>query len=353
MILNLTGIRGCAALWVVLFHFRNDIYEATNYLDQFKPILNRGYFGVDLFFCLSGFILGYVYLSNYLENRLSRSRIVKDFFIKRFARLYPVYLSTTVAAYLLYFLAIISGHEFHTNSSSNFSALNLAKNLFGVQAWAGSASLNGPSWSVSVEFFAYLVFPIVVFYFLKTNELLLRKGLILFLSSFVIYVLSHNQIIKLNPQLMQALSEFFMGLAAYIFVRFLKPTLKTVLFLRALTTFLLIIVLYSIENSAYLGLTTPILLLILICTNYFHNVQNKGLSRVWIVQLGLWSYSLYLTHSLFQFLLSGLKLPRYFENPLITFLEFIVIFGLVLALAGFTTKLVENPSRRILLKLFK
>jgi peptidoglycan/LPS O-acetylase OafA/YrhL len=353
MILNLTGIRGCAALWVVFFHFRFDIYEATSYLDLFKPILNRGYLGVDLFFFLSGFILGYVYLDDYLENRLPRSQIVKDFFIKRFARLYPVYFSTTLAAYLLYYVAIQSGHEFQWNSASNFNVLNLVKNLFGVQSWDGSPSLNGPSWSVSVEFFAYLVFPIFVFYFFNTKKFILQKGLFLFFFSFAIYVLSHSHIIKLNPQLMQALSEFFMGLAAYIFVGFIKPTLKVVLFLRASITLLLLILLYTIKNSAHLGIIIPILLLILVCTNYFHNVPNKGLSRTWIVQLGLWSYSLYLTHTLFQFLLSGLNLPHYFENPWITCLELTGIFGLTLALASFTMKLVENPSRRILLKLFK
>ena len=180
MILNLTGIRGCAALWVVFFHYRYDIYEATSYLDLLKPILNRGYFGVDLFFCLSGFILGYVYLDSFLENGKSRSRLLKDFYIKRLARLYPVYFSTSLVAFLLYFVAIRSGHEFHTNSKSNFNAPNLAKNLFGVQSWDASPSLNGPSWSVSIEFLAYIFFPIVVFYFFKTKSHILEKACIVF-----------------------------------------------------------------------------------------------------------------------------------------------------------------------------
>ena len=59
----LTGLRIVAALWVVLFHFRPLIWDASPRLkDDLAPIFNAGAQGVDLFFILSGFVLTWNYL---------------------------------------------------------------------------------------------------------------------------------------------------------------------------------------------------------------------------------------------------------------------------------------------------
>ncbi len=59
----LTGLRIVAAMWVVLFHFRPLIWEASPRLkDDLAPLLNAGAQGVDLFFILSGFVLTWNYL---------------------------------------------------------------------------------------------------------------------------------------------------------------------------------------------------------------------------------------------------------------------------------------------------
>ena len=59
----LTGLRIVAAMWVVLFHFRPLIWEASPRLkDDLAPLLNSGAQGVDLFFILSGFVLTWNYL---------------------------------------------------------------------------------------------------------------------------------------------------------------------------------------------------------------------------------------------------------------------------------------------------
>ena len=59
----LTGLRIVAALWVVLFHYRPLIWEASPRLkDYLAPLFDAGAQGVDLFFILSGFVLTWNYL---------------------------------------------------------------------------------------------------------------------------------------------------------------------------------------------------------------------------------------------------------------------------------------------------
>jgi peptidoglycan/LPS O-acetylase OafA/YrhL len=60
MLMNLTGIRGLAAIWVVFFHFADYLKDIFGELKWISQIIDRGYFGVDLFFCLSGFIIAHV-----------------------------------------------------------------------------------------------------------------------------------------------------------------------------------------------------------------------------------------------------------------------------------------------------
>ena len=59
----LSGLRIVAAVWVVLFHYRPLLAEASpGFRDALAPALNAGAQGVDLFFILSGFVLTWNYL---------------------------------------------------------------------------------------------------------------------------------------------------------------------------------------------------------------------------------------------------------------------------------------------------
>ena len=57
----LTGLRAVAALWVVVFHYRDDVLALAPGLAPFDTFMRAGYLGVDLFFPLSGFVLAYTY----------------------------------------------------------------------------------------------------------------------------------------------------------------------------------------------------------------------------------------------------------------------------------------------------
>ncbi|MBV7393776.1 acyltransferase family protein [Mameliella sediminis] len=137
---SLTAFRFFAAFWVFLFHVK-----ARTGADGglFWDIVENGARGVDFFFILSGFIILHVYERQIAEGRFSLRR----FMVKRLARIYPLHL---VMLLLFLALAVAGGHG-HDGA--------LASVLL-VHAWAVTDGLvlNGPSWTISAEFFAYLLF---------------------------------------------------------------------------------------------------------------------------------------------------------------------------------------------------
>ncbi len=144
----LTGLRGAAALLVMLHHFYLKLA-----LDQHLPLLQfllrKGYLGVDLFFVLSGFVMAMVYGAWFDGTRARRAADYVRFIIRRVARLWPLHAAV---------LMVLLGFDIdppHLVVSLRMAATNLLM----VQAWGFSTEINPPAWSVSTELLAYLVFP--------------------------------------------------------------------------------------------------------------------------------------------------------------------------------------------------
>lgn len=137
----LTGLRWFAALAVVL---RHNLPPANSVL---YPFFANGYSGVTVFFVLSGFVIAFRYLEQF--RRPSR-QIFWNYVVARFARIYPSYIVVLILVGLLF------GFPDFWVTLSHFLV---------IQTWSGNSdvayALNGPGWSVGVEFFLYLIFPIL------------------------------------------------------------------------------------------------------------------------------------------------------------------------------------------------
>jgi len=147
----LTSLRIFAALWVVLFHYWENLTTAV-----MPSVVGKGYLGVELFFVLSGFILCHVYLQDAGEGRLRYG----GFLWARLARIYPVHIATLVGLGLIALAARQLGASDAGNQVVFWSSVPAELTL--TQAW-GLAPLGGwnhPSWSISAEWLAYLTFPV-------------------------------------------------------------------------------------------------------------------------------------------------------------------------------------------------
>lgn len=145
---NLTSLRFFAAMWVVLLHF--GLGFASKWPGPVREFIGHGQNGVTLFFILSGFVLGYVYLPAVSEKRLR----VGGFWQARFARVYPLY---------LFSLAISAPFMFEQTSKAVAGKV-IPLQVFLLQSWdfrlLYAGGWNTPSWSLSTEAFFYLLFPL-------------------------------------------------------------------------------------------------------------------------------------------------------------------------------------------------
>ncbi len=143
-----TALRGIAAGLVVWGHYAAVFGRDVGGVDFFIP---HTHLGVDLFFMLSGFVLAYVYRDTFATG-VSRSNW-RQFMARRLARIYPLHLATLLVVLGLAKFVILPGQ-----------ALVLVLNLGLVQAWGLTDQFlfNAPSWSISCEFAAYLLFPFLM-----------------------------------------------------------------------------------------------------------------------------------------------------------------------------------------------
>ena len=145
-ILPLTSFRFLTAFIVFLFHLRIhfDWKIGIHDIDKF---INKGAIFMSAFFVLSGFIMYYTY-----QNAdFSSKKNLHNYYLKRLARIYPVYFIVSVLSlYTLFKLNI-------------FQICSLvAVNIFLLQAFfygLFSYWINGGMWSLSVEAFFYALFP--------------------------------------------------------------------------------------------------------------------------------------------------------------------------------------------------
>ncbi len=162
----LTGVRFFAALWVVVYHStrHNFGFLYAHHHDAVvavSPLVIAGVRGVDLFFILSGFVLALNYMDQ-LGTRV-RLRPTLRFLWLRLARIWPLYMLVIGGAGLLRLMR----HELWDSAPvGQLTWPMFIKQALMVQQWFppehGQTSWVGPAWSLSAEWLAYLVFPIVV-----------------------------------------------------------------------------------------------------------------------------------------------------------------------------------------------
>jgi peptidoglycan/LPS O-acetylase OafA/YrhL len=165
---SLDGIRGWAILLVVFFH---------NF--GFVKYFGFGWLGVDLFFVLSGFLI-----SNILLNTLNQRNYLKNFYIKRILRIFPLYYSVLIFVLFIfpYFSSIRENLEFYRDNQWWFW-LYLQNWLFILKPLE-KTNLLIHFWSLAVEEQFYLLWPFIILLIRKEKNLL---ALLSFLLAFIIF----------------------------------------------------------------------------------------------------------------------------------------------------------------------
>jgi peptidoglycan/LPS O-acetylase OafA/YrhL len=158
-IYSLTGLRGVAAIVVMFYHFNaSSLLSGTG-----ATVLGYGYLMVDLFLILSGFIIAMMYGQQFEQSVTWKN--YTQFLVRRIARIYPLYALMTLSAGAL---IAIGWMDRWPGPDISISALI---NLTMLQAVLQVPSLDTPAWSVSAEWVANLLFPVLALLCLRRSWL--------------------------------------------------------------------------------------------------------------------------------------------------------------------------------------
>jgi len=152
----LEGLRGIAAILVALIHLQ--IFQNAITASQ---IVSKAGLAVDLFFVISGFVIGHNYL-NSLNTWFDRFNFMK----RRFWRLYPLHfiiLCIYIFFELLRLFVWLRSPDFMIEAPiDKISFATIVSHLFLVQVFTGHIHFyNIPSWSISIEFYCYITFALI------------------------------------------------------------------------------------------------------------------------------------------------------------------------------------------------
>jgi peptidoglycan/LPS O-acetylase OafA/YrhL len=154
---HVDGLRGIAALWVVLFHLSegghvNDLKAALPEIVN-QSVFDAGHFGVTLFFVVSGYVIAMV--SAPLQLDFQRGG---QFFLKRVIRLtLPYYSAVLLSAFI-----ILVKLRVLNQSGPEVSLGTIAAHLFYAQGLFSVANFNAVFWTLCVEIQFYLFYIFLV-----------------------------------------------------------------------------------------------------------------------------------------------------------------------------------------------
>ena len=152
----LDGLRGVAALAVVIFHFMEWVFP-----DIKQNFIGHGFLAVDFFFCLSGFVIGYAY-----DNRMEKMGVL-EFFKSRLIRLHPLIVLGSVLGLIAFLFDPFATQVIMYDAGRLLllfvtSALLIPMPIM-EDRFYNVFGLNAPAWSLFWEYVANIVYAVVLF----------------------------------------------------------------------------------------------------------------------------------------------------------------------------------------------
>jgi peptidoglycan/LPS O-acetylase OafA/YrhL len=312
-IAQLTGVRAVAAMWVVAGHFQGVWATLFPSLRPLLPLTSAADLGVDLFFGLSGFILAHNYLRQF---QMISSIDYRRFLGMRLARMYPVHLFTLLAL----LVGVLLGHlaHFRFNMPERLGVEQFLQNVVLIHAWAvpWAPSWNGPAWSISAEWFAYLLFPFLAFAVVKSRSLKVALAGAL-LPLFLLFVLSISVTHQPLHPLLRIACEFTSGVFLYQvyqtgWLKHLNWSAITLGLITGVVTLVFAIDALHYEHRHYP--VAPLVVFFVFALAHARTGIAQLMSLSFMIFLGEASYSLYMTHDLLRMMLNKLLPAVRFEH---------------------------------------
>jgi peptidoglycan/LPS O-acetylase OafA/YrhL len=353
MIKSLEGGRGLAALIVALYHLKIGV-------DYFSAIRN-GYLFVDLFFVLSGFVICAAY-----SNRMSTASDFRSFLIRRIGRLLPLLLFSTLI-YLLAANAIVLAKEIAISHGYGSILNNPGAREYVIPSAAEALAtltmthgmgifdrliLNTPGWSISTEFYTYLLFATICL--LLAGRMRLAGFAVVSVIGFIVSVIASATVHDCLNQggclsltydfgFTRTIFSFFLGALTFHASRSMRLNSAA---LQVAGAIALVAVLSLVDAYPAVSFVFPFvfaLLILSLCTD--NGWLAVILTRKPFQVLGERSYSIYLMH---------MPLVLFFENiakrangVMAGAIVMAAYAATLIILSGWTYRFIEDPFRNM------
>ena len=153
---ELDGIRGTAILIIIIFHWF--ILEGTVVLpSRFETVGSFGWTGGDLFFVLSGFLIGGI-----LMDAKHASNYFSVFYFRRFCRILPLYGAVCLLSLAVYYAHLSTHGWLFEGKIPWYAYLTFGQNFWMAKYNAVSSHQIDVTWSLAVEEQFYLTLPLVI-----------------------------------------------------------------------------------------------------------------------------------------------------------------------------------------------
>lgn len=302
-----TALRGIGALLVMVYHL-GEIKTAPGEVTRFIDLGANIDLVLDMFFLLSGFIMAYIYAETFSKTVSGKS--MGRFLWFRFARTYPVHIFALLIylversfyifsyAHLGNFLHVpVPPAIFYTDPNLQNTPFTLLANILLIHGVGVTSQLswNYPSWTLSAEFAAYVVFPFLCLYIGRFGKIGAVIQIALCVGAYLALEAVYGDLnVPGYDGAIRCVPGFAIGVAIYTLSSYVKELSDRQLHVAQGISLAVLLLTYSYAHS-------QVLVMITLAVFVWLTTENRGwvssaLSWSPLHYLGLLSYSIYMTH---------------------------------------------------------
>ncbi|MBC7002130.1 acyltransferase [Photobacterium sp. BZF1] len=342
---ELDGLRALAVIAVIIYHANLEVFGFH--------ILKGGFFGVDVFLVLSGYLI-----TGIIRNQMEKGSFsFVDFYWRRAKRILPALLIMLVVSTLLAYVILLP-NDLVSYSKSLQSALFFGSNHFfyGEDSYVADASIYKPllhTWSLAVEWQFYIVYPIVVWFinkYFKRHLFGILLGLAILSLQYSNYIVSNYPDMAFFLLPSRAWELILGGLITFYdreliqkatknsFANFAYQALPIIGL--AVVIHCMVFIDHTVLHPSFLTLLPVLGTCLFIMFSHEGELTNDILSLKPVVYIGLISYSLYLWHQpVFVFF-------RFVKNESFRHEHLLLLIAISSLLAVVTYKYIESYYRQ-------